>query len=61
MQVEGPDTNFVSDLALGSKKRRLSKTSVQEDDHTNVVSEVNKNKKKKKGKAYDMHIAKVCG
>ncbi|CAI4955736.1 CFC_HP_G0021200.mRNA.1.CDS.1 [Saccharomyces cerevisiae] len=50
MQVEGPDTNFVSDLALGSKKRRLSKTSVQEDDHTNVVSEVNKNKKKKKAK-----------
>ena len=60
MQVEGPDANFVSGLTLGSKKRRLSKASVQEDDHEDVLMEMKKNKKKKKAKPMTCTLQKTA-
>ncbi|CAI4063069.1 Rnh70p SKDI_07G5240 [Saccharomyces kudriavzevii IFO 1802] len=48
MQAEAPDTNLVSNVAVVSKKRRLSKTSVQENENAEVKLEVKKSKKKRK-------------
>ncbi|CAI4063450.1 hypothetical protein N7582_002415 [Saccharomyces uvarum] len=60
MQVQGPDTNVMSTVALGTKKRRLSKASVQEEsEQTDVKLEVKKNKKKKKEKPMTCALQKT--